>query len=131
MTSQTASDTFDAFDPAHPENQHDDFPAVMRAVEKAAATLARVREYDGLEAAADAERERLELYQHIADLIECGAVCYDVNQILGERGLARKRARKLARKAARWKWKPTHRKRLPRSKPEPPINPTSAARRTK
>jgi hypothetical protein len=85
-------DNGEPFDPAHPERPHDDFAAVTRAADKLAASLARYRELDGLGATAEAERERLELCDRIADLIECGAPYIDVAHVLGTRHLARKRA---------------------------------------
>lgn len=87
----------DRFDPATGD-EHDDFPAAASAVEKVAATLARVRELDGLGATADAERERLEFCRDMADLIECGRSYTDVNSILAERRMARDAAEKLARR---------------------------------
>jgi len=88
----------DAFDPAHPERPHDDLAAVTRAADKLAASLARWRELDGLGATAEAEEERAELCERIADMIEAASLYHDVTLIIGARRLARERARKRRRR---------------------------------
>jgi hypothetical protein len=82
----------DAFNPAKPEQLHEDWDAVTAAIERVHAALTRMREYDGLgPAEPEASREHDELREHIADLIEVGASFDLVQTILNKRTLARRR----------------------------------------